>query len=425
LEVQVLEQVENDTMLGAYRILDLTDDKGLYCSQLLGNLGADVIKVEKPGGDPARNIGPFFHDIPDPEKSLFWLAFNTNKRGITLNIETNDGKEIFKKLVKTADVVVESFNPEFMAIKGLGYPDLEKINPVVIMTSITPFGQTGPYKDYWASDLSCWAMGGLLAITGDPEKPPVRIGSIPFAYLMGSMDGAWATAIALCYRERATEGQHVDVSIQESMAKTAWMMHELWEVTGENYHRGSSHYKWPNSEVTLRLVWPVKDGYITFMPAFVSARAPQMSLLVQWIDSNGMADDYLRGIDWTTIDFRFMSQEDGERIQGYFARFFQTKTKIELLEGGRQREILLQPIYTPGDILEHPQLKARDYWQEIEYDELNITVSLPGRFCLPSGTMCKIWRRAPAIGEHNWEIYHEELGFSTREMVNLKQAGII
>jgi len=420
----VVEQGKTETMLGAYRILDLTDEKGLYCGQLLGSLGADVIKIEKPGGDPARNISPFFHDVPDPERSLFWFALNTNKRGVTLNIETNDGREVFRRLVKTADVVVESFNPGYMDVLGLGYSELEKINPGVILTSITPFGQTGPYKDYQASDLACWAMGGLLAITGDPEKPPVRIGKIPFAYLMGSMDGAWATAIALCCKERDGEGQHVDVSIQESVVKTAWMMHELWEVTGENYQRGSSHYKWPNSEVTLRLVWPVKDGYITFMPAFVPARAPQMSLLVQWIDSDGMADDYLRGIDWTTIDFRFMSREDGERIQEYFARFFQTKTKAELLEGGRQREIGLQPICTPGDILEHPQLKARDYWQELEYDELSISISLPGRFCLPSGTTCKLWRRAPAIGEHNWEIYHEELGFSDEELVTLKQAGI-
>jgi len=420
----VAEQEKTETMLGAYRVLDLTDEKGLYCGQLLGSLGADVIKIEKPGGDPARNIGPFFHDVPDPERSLFWLAFNTNKRGVTLNIETNDGREVFRRLVKTADVVIESFNPGYMDILRLGYPELEKINPGVILTSITPFGQTGPYKDYHASDLACWAMGGLLAITGDPEKPPVHIGKIPFAYLMGSMDGAWATAIALCCKERDGEGQHVDVSIQESVAKTAWMMHELWEVTGENYQRGSSHYKWPNSEVTLRMVWPVKDGYITFMPAFVQARAPQMSLLVQWIDSDGMADDYLRGIDWTTIDLRFMSREDGERIQGYFARFFQTKTKAELLEGGRQREIGLQPICTPGDIMEHPQLEARDYWQEIEYDEPGVSISLPSRFCLPSGTTCKLWRRAPAIGEHNREIYHEELGFSDEELVTLKQAGI-
>ena len=419
------EQEKTGTMLGVYRVLDLTDEKGLYCGQLLGSFGADVIKIERLGGDPARNIAPFFHNIPDPERSLFWFAYNTNKRGITLNIETADGREVFKRLVKTADVVVESSPPGYMDKLGLGYSELEKINPGVVMTSITHFGQTGPYKDFQASDLACWAMGGLLYITGDPEKPPVRISHIPFAYLMGSMDGAWATAVALCWRERSGEGQHVDVSIQDSVSKTAWLIHELWEVTGENYQRGSSYYKWPNSEVSLRLVWPAKDGYITFMPVFSPARAPHMSQLVKWLDDEGMADDFLRGIDWATLDFRFMSRVEGERIQDYFARFFQTKTKAELQEEGRRRDLGLQPICTPEDILEHPQLEARDYWQKLQHAELGATISYPGRFCLLSETPCKLWCRAPLIGEHNREIYQEELGFSNEELVSLKQAGII
>jgi len=268
-------------------------------------------------------------------------------------------------------------------------------------------------------------MGGLLYITGDPEKPPVRIRNIPFAYLMGSMDRARATAVALCWRERVGEGQHVDVSIQDSVSKTAWMIHELWEVTGENYQRGSSYYKWPNSEVSLRMVWLAKDGYITFMPIFVPARATQMSLLVKWLDDEGMADDFLKGIDWATLDFRFMSRVESERIQDYFAMFFQTKTKAELQEGGRRRDLGLQPICTPKDILEHPQLEVRDYWQKLQHAELGAAVSYPGRFCLPSETPCKLWCRAPLIGEHNREIYQEELGFSNEDLVSLKQAGII
>jgi crotonobetainyl-CoA:carnitine CoA-transferase CaiB-like acyl-CoA transferase len=129
-----------NTLLAPYRALDLTDEKGLLCGKTLADMGADVIKVERPGGDPARRIGPFYHDEPDPEKSLYWFACNTNKRGITLNIETTDGQEIFKRLVKTADFVIESFDPGYMSSLGLGYPDLEKINPKIIMVSITPFG---------------------------------------------------------------------------------------------------------------------------------------------------------------------------------------------------------------------------------------------------------------------------------------------
>ena len=138
------EKAEN--MLGPYRVLDMADEKGLLCGKLLGDLGADVVKIEKPGGDPARKLEPFYHDEPDPEKSLFWFALNTSKRGITLDIETADGRGIFKKLVKSADFVIETFPPGYLDGLGLGYPELEKINPGIIMVSITPFGQAGPYK---------------------------------------------------------------------------------------------------------------------------------------------------------------------------------------------------------------------------------------------------------------------------------------
>jgi len=149
-------------MLSPYRVLDLTDEKGLLCGKLLGDLGADVIKIERPGGDPARNLGPFYHGEADPEKSLFWFAFNTSKRGITLDIETTDGQEIFKRLVKGSDFVIESFPPGYMDQPGLGYSVLEKVNPRVIMVSITPFGPTGPYKDYKAPDIVAWAMGAQM-----------------------------------------------------------------------------------------------------------------------------------------------------------------------------------------------------------------------------------------------------------------------
>ena len=134
------ENQKKESMLGPYRVLDLSDEKGLLCGKILGDLGADVLKVEKPSGDSARKLGPFYHDEPDPEKSLFWFALNTSKRGVTLDIDTADGREIFKKLVKKADFVIETFKPGYLESLGLGYKDLEKINPAVILVSITPFG---------------------------------------------------------------------------------------------------------------------------------------------------------------------------------------------------------------------------------------------------------------------------------------------
>jgi crotonobetainyl-CoA:carnitine CoA-transferase CaiB-like acyl-CoA transferase len=419
------EQEKAETTLAPYRILDLTDEKGLYCGQLLGSLGADVIKVERPGGDPARNIGPFYHNIPDPEKSLFWFAFNTNKRGITLDIETADGKEIFKKLIRTADVIVESFPPGYMAGLGLGYAELERINPKVIMTSITPFGQTGPYRDYQASDLVAWAMGGLLSMTGDLGKPPVRISHIPFAFLMGGMDGAWSTAAALYWRVKSNEGQHIDVSIQESIALTTGPIHERWEITGEEFQRGGTYDKLSNSDVVLRLVWSAKDGYIRYRVFTGQIGAAENPRLVKWLDDEGVADDFLRGIDWTSFDWRSKSPEEAERIHDYLARFFQSKTTAELFEEGLRRDVMIQPICTPTDILSHPQLEARDYWQELESPELGTIISYPGRFCLLSQTVCKQWRRAPLIGEYNQEIYQEELGLSEEEIIALKDDGII
>lgn len=152
-------QGEQETLLEGYRILDLTDEKGFLCGKILGEMGADVILVEKPGGSSARQIGPFYKEIPHPEKSLFWFAYNANKRGITLDLDKEEGRLLFEKLVRTADVIVESFTPGYMESLGFGYEQLSQINPRIILTSISCFGQKGPYSHYKGSDMICWAMG--------------------------------------------------------------------------------------------------------------------------------------------------------------------------------------------------------------------------------------------------------------------------
>src|SRR4030042_2896661 len=144
---------KNPSLLEPMRVIDLTDEKGYLCGRLLGDLGADVIKVERPSGDRGRRLGPFYHDLPHPEKSLYWFSYNANKRGITLNLETADGKELLFKLVKTADVVIESFSPGYLGKLNLGYKALSEVNPDIILTSISPFGQTGPYSHFEGSDI--------------------------------------------------------------------------------------------------------------------------------------------------------------------------------------------------------------------------------------------------------------------------------
>jgi len=216
-------------MLEGRRALDLTDEKGFLCGKILADLGMEVIKVERPGGDPSRKLGPFWHDEADPEKSLYWFAYNSNKRGITLDIETKDGKRIFEELVRRSDVVIESFKPGYMDDLGLGYAALSKVKKEIILTSITPFGQTGPYRDYEASDIVLMGMAGQLFLTGDSDRPPVSIG-IPQACLHAGADAAVGTMIAYHHQRKTGEGQHVDVSLQQSAAWFLAFTIPYWEI---------------------------------------------------------------------------------------------------------------------------------------------------------------------------------------------------
>ena len=209
---------EREGPLSPYRVLDLTDEKGLLCGKILADYGADVIKVEPPDGSSARKLGPFYNETPDPERSLLWFAYNANKRGITLDLEREDGRELFKKLVTTADIVLESFSPGYMKDQGLGYDDLCNIKSDLVLTSLTPFGQHGPYQDFQGSDLVGWSMGGFTYLTGDQDRPPIQI-SFPQAYVTGASEAAVGTMVALYHRDISGEGQHVDVSIQASCAK--------------------------------------------------------------------------------------------------------------------------------------------------------------------------------------------------------------
>ena len=224
-----MSQTSEQSLLAAYRVLDLTDEKGVLCTKLMADFGADVIKIEPPGGDPMRRIGPFYHDEPDPEKSLFWFTFNTSKRSITLDITRREGQEILRQLATTADFVVECFAPGYLDSLGLGYSALSEVNPRLIMTSITPFGQTGPYRDYKASDIVGLAMGGLLYLNGEPGRPPVRVRASQ-AYAQASVQAAGGTMVAHYYREISGEGQHVDVSMQEAVSNTLDTAQQAWDL---------------------------------------------------------------------------------------------------------------------------------------------------------------------------------------------------
>ncbi|MFC1942553.1 CaiB/BaiF CoA transferase family protein [Chloroflexota bacterium] len=415
-------------MLSCYHVLDLTTEKGFFCAKALGDLGANVIKIEKPGGDPSRSRGPFYHDIPDPEKSLYWFAFNANKRGITLDIESTDGREIFKKLVKKADVVVESFAPGYMDKIGLGYQELSQINPGIIMTSISGFGQEGPYRDYNDRDIAVWALSGFMYVAGEPDRPPLAP-SYPHGFCVGAMNGAVGTMVALCHRRLTGRGQQVDASTHQSLCfaisvqtKVPWAMNRV-SPRRQGRNRISVFAK--DGDTTLPLLWECKDGDVVFTMWFGPAWMESNKNLVEWIISDGIDPGVLGRWDWLKEDWTHRTLKDAEEVLGILKKFFMKHGKMELLETALEKRIMLTPLLTPREQLKFPQLTGRDFWVDVDHPELGTKITYPGAFAKLGVKSCGIRFRAPLIGEHNDDIYKKELGMNNEEMVALKQRRVI
>ncbi len=409
------------TVLKDLRALDLTDENGLLCGKILADLGADVIKIEKPAGDPARRLGPFYGNEPDPAKSLYWFAYNSNKRGITLDIEKERGREVFRELARTADFVIESFRPGYLESLGLGYEGLSKIKPDIILTSITPFGQTGPYRNYQTTDIVTMGMTGLLYQTGDHDTPPVHM-TQPQACMHGGADAAVGTMMAYYHREMTGEGQHIDVSHQQS---TAWFLANaipLYELNGIILER-SGAFRW-SLHSTQRQVWECRDGYVFFNIIGGRGGAKTLRELVNWMDSEGMANDFLKAMDWDNLDIFKSSQEDIDRISRPIESFFKSHSKADISREAAARGISICALSSMADLRQDPQLAARDFWKDIAHPELDTSIPYPREFVKSSGGTFETHTRAPLIGEHNAEIY-QELGLSVQEMKDLKRAGVI
>jgi len=423
-----MDKGKQEAVLSGYSILDLTDDKGHYCGKVLADLGADVIKIEPPGGDPSRNIGPFYKDTPDPEKSLSWWAYNTSKRGITLNLESDQGKDIFRRLVKNADAVVESSPPGYMDGLGLGYTALSEINQDIVVTSITPFGQTGPYKDWKADDLVGWAMAGQAYVTGDDDRPPCQI-SFPHGYLVTGSHAASGTLAALYYRECSGEGQHVDVSMQEAVLWTTLILVQFWDIMKINLFRAGSRRSMGTA--LFRLAFPCKDGHVGFLVAGGQLASITMPPLIKWMAEEGMLGAFEDKKDWEArdwiekVDAMALTQETVDAWENSLLNFFATKTKTEIYEKAREKSMIIYPVSTTKDLAENVQLKTRDFYVGVEHPELGETITYMGSPYKMTVDSWSIRRRAPLIGEHNKEIYDGELGLSQADMRLLKEAGVI
>ncbi len=421
---------KKESLLAGCRVLDLTNELGHLAGKVLGDFGADVIKIEKPGGDSSRNIGPFYKDIPDPEKSLFWFATNTSKRGITLNIENDEGRELFKQLVKTADIVVESFEPGYLDELGIGYWDLKGVKPDIIMTSITPFGQTGPYAHYRATDIIGAAMGGMVRILGELGRPPVRMSCDPQAYFHAGLQGALGSMMAYYHQQLTGEGQHVDVSMQDAVELTLMYVVEIAEFLKTDIvglgQISISVRPPPLGPVTGQVVFPCKDGHaiVTVGGGAFLGLAQSSTALIRWANKEGMCLE-LKDFNWSQLDMSKKTQETADWIDNQVTEFIKTKTKAELMEGAVQRGIMVAPCNTIEDLVNSPHLSERGYWEAVEHPELGQSITYPGAPIKVPDAPWRISRRTPLIGEHNQEVFVGELGLSLEQMGILKANGVI
>lgn len=409
------------TALNGVRVLDLSDYQAILCGKLLADLGAEVIKVEPPKGSLCRSIPPFVEDIPNLEGSIYFLSDNINKLGITLDITKQQGQELFLRLVGQTDIIVESFRPGMLEEWNLGYERLVEVRPDLIMTSITPFGQTGPYSSYASCDLVTLALSGFLFIAGDQDRPPVRI-SIEQAFAQGGVHGAIGSLLALRFRNLCGQGNHVDVSMQESLALTVPVELAFWEAEGLITHRAGPQRR---RGVTYgRDIWPCKDGHFGWRLLGGPLGAPTLREIIKWMEEEAV-DNQLKDIDWEQVDMSKVSQKQIDDWTYQLVNFFLNHTKTEIYERALKKRMLLSPGFNAKELLEHIQLIERRFWQAVDHPELGRSILYPGSFCKMSCTPCKNPVRAPFLGQHNYEVFGKLLGLNTKELNSLKREGVI
>ncbi|MBI4590298.1 MAG: CoA transferase [Candidatus Rokubacteria bacterium] len=402
-----MTMAESSGPLAGYRVLDLTDARGVLCGKILADLGADVVKVEPPGGNPVRSLGPFAGDIQEPERSLHWWAYAANCRSLLADLETPEGMARVRDLAGRADFLLESLPPGRLDRLGLGWEALKRANPRLILTSITPFGQTGPYRDWKGPDLVVQGMAGMMFHLGDSDRPPVRIG-VPQAYLQAAAQAAVGTLVAHSWRERTGQGQWVEVSAQVAMMWTMMSETGLPALHGFEPFRDGVHARYAGFR--RRIIFPCADGFVALIASGGAIGGPAMEALTAWMDEEGMAPDFMRGRDWRAWDAAYLlgagerGQAELDQVEAAAARFFATKTKGALYEGALARGVLLAPVADTRDLLENAQLAARDFFVPVTLPRVGRQVVHPGPFARFSVTPTTLRRPAPSIGEHTADV---------------------
>jgi CoA:oxalate CoA-transferase len=391
------------------KVLDLSQHiSGPYCTKLLAAFGAEVLKVEPPEqGDRARHIGPFLDDRPNPETSAPFLYLNTGKKSITLNPEKPEGVDLLKRLIKDMDVLVENFRPGYLASLGFSYENLQALQPGLIMTSITDFGQNGPYRDFKGGRLVGNALSGYMFVNGDPDREPLAGGGEQPAY-QGGLHAYTGTMAALINRQINGQGRFIDISIMECLASLHQFTVNRYVYSGKIQKRAGNRYLWSHP-ITL---YPCKDGQVS-ISASTEDQAERLLLL---LEKSYLLEDPRFGTGFQRLAY---AEEFDEEVRPWFLQ----RTKKEIVEICQEWRVPAASVNDVSDLLKEEQYKARDFWLELDHPEAGVLPYAGPPFKMsetPAG-----YQRAPLLGEHNEEIYMNRLGLTRMEMDRLRRERII
>jgi len=395
--------------LQGIRVLDLSRYvAGAYCAKLLAAFGAEVIKVEPPGtGDPARSVGPFLDDRPDPETSALFLYLNTGKRGLTLNLKHPQGRGILKALARDTDVLVENFAPRVMPSLGLDYAALRAVNPRLVMVSISNFGQSGPYRDYKADDMIAYALGGYMYLNGHPQRPPLSGGGHQPAY-QGALHGYSGAMAALMARQQSGQGQHVDVSIQECMASIHQFTINRYVYVGRIQKRLGNRYQRAHP-ITI---YPCKDGLVSLA---VSTPEQYERFLA------------LTGLTALLEDARFATpfacSEHAVSFDELLAPWLQARGKHDIVHRCQENRVPASFVNDVAEVMDDPQYRFRGFWHDLDHPVAGRQTYAGFPFHMTATP--PVLQRACLLGEHTEDILTARLGCSRAQLADWRAQGVI
>ncbi len=406
--------------LADVRVLDLAGEAGLFAGRMLAEMGADVARVEPPGGDAARGRPPFLQEVPPGVPgpvSLYHLHFNAGKRGVTLDRVTPRGAALLQRLASVADIVLLTEPPSALRAQGLGYEDLAALNRSLIWVSITPFGPDGPMSGWRADDLVGVAMGGLMYLNGMPEDPPLAPGAEQ-AYHMASLAAVSGALLGLAGRERDSErtGRRVDVSMQEAVS-----MSTLQTANANIYAwHGRVPVRTGLGGSGIRNLFPCSDGkWVSF--TIPVGPGPFWGHFVQWLDDLGIPHGF-QDEEWADPAFRLPHHAQiASAIEALVSRL----PRDVVFHEGQRRRMLVMPVNDVSDLLHDEQLRARGFFRPLEHPALGRSFEVPGPSYQFSATPAGLPRCAPGVGEHNAEVYREWLGLEDAEVRALAEAGVL